>query len=514
MPEHQHFLTRLGLDGDADARTIRRAYARELKQIDQERDAAGFQALREAYEAALSWSECRVAAEAAPGHGAHPLPATPDYGAARVAVPVRVPEAAPVSTDPMPAPADPTPATTDPTPAPAEPTPAPADPAPAATDPTPAPQVSVDECLPAPLAQGGVNPNQLAQAALQTFRAACADLLQGQQARQESTWRDALRRCLDDEAMENIAARGIFEARIAAGLAHGWAAGNEILFGAACSVFNWAEDRRRLLRFGHDGTVLDRALEERDMFNAIPELEKEAQRTVIARLRDARPPTREELRRDRFHFERLTARFPTMMALLVDANHLQQWRRSYAQMSEPQGDEQPRAAGIGRWRRFAGHPIVLALSGAGTIAVVLALSALLRLASNLLDSPPDAAASASSNPPALSAPANPSGERDQPPTQERMAEMKARIQYTPSRYTAGTKLQVKYQVSLDEERHVVRVYKVSGSGNLLFDEAVAKAILDTPPFPKNTMREFRFSCAYVGEFGPTAAEPDGGEHGG
>ncbi|SFL74795.1 TonB C terminal [Rugamonas rubra] len=348
---------------------------------------------------------------------------------------------------------------------------------------------------------------------MQTFRAACADLLQGQRARQESTWRDALRRCLDDEAMENIAARGIFEARIAAGLAHGWAAGNEILFGAACSVFNWAEDRRRLLRFGHDGTVLDRALEERDMFNAIPELEKEAQRAVMARLRDARPPTREELRRDRFHFERLTARFPTMMALLVDANHLQQWRRSYAQMSEPQG-EQPRAAGIGRWRRFAGHPIVLALSGAGTIAVVLALSALLRLASNLLDSPPDAAASASSNPPALSAPANPSGERDQPPTQERMAEMKARIQYIPSRYTAGTKLQVKYQVSLDEERHVVRVYKVSGSGNLLFDEAVAKAILDTPPFPKNTMREFRFSCAYVGEFGATAPEPDGGEHGG
>lgn len=479
MSERQHFLTRLGLDGDADARAIRRAYARELKQIDQERDAAGFQALREAYEAALSWSECRAAAGAAPGHGARPPQATPGYGAARVAVSLRSTGAARVPTDPA-----------------------------------PAAQAGVELNRPAPLAQGGVNPNQLAEAALQTFRAACADLLQGQQARQESMWSDALRRCLGDEAMENIAARRIVEARIAAGLAHGWTAGNEILFGAACSVFNWAEDRRRLQQFGHDGALLDRVIEERDMLNATPEPEKEAQRIVLAKLRDARPPTGEELRRDRFYFERLTVRFPTMMALLVDANHLQQWRRSYAQMPEPTLDEQTCAAGIGRLRRFAGHPIVLALSGVGTIAIVLALSALLRLASNLLDSSPDAAAPAPSNPPALSAPAKPTGERDRPPTQERMAEMKARILYIPSRYAVGTKLQVKYQVFLDDERHVVRVYKVSGSGNLLFDEAVAKAILDTPPFPKNTMREFRFSCAYVGEFGSAEAELDGGEHGG
>lgn len=56
MPHTQLSFARLGLGQDADPRTVRRAYARELKQIDQERDAAGFQYLREAYELALAWA--------------------------------------------------------------------------------------------------------------------------------------------------------------------------------------------------------------------------------------------------------------------------------------------------------------------------------------------------------------------------------------------------------------------------------------------------------------------------
>ncbi|MYM29705.1 hypothetical protein GTP58_15345 [Duganella sp. CY15W] len=44
---------RLGLAPGAETREIRKAYARELKKIDQENDSAGFQALREAYEMAL-----------------------------------------------------------------------------------------------------------------------------------------------------------------------------------------------------------------------------------------------------------------------------------------------------------------------------------------------------------------------------------------------------------------------------------------------------------------------------
>ncbi len=55
-------LTLLGLDADADARAIKRAYAAKLKTVRPDEDPEGFQRLNEAYRAALQWVE---------SHGGH-----------------------------------------------------------------------------------------------------------------------------------------------------------------------------------------------------------------------------------------------------------------------------------------------------------------------------------------------------------------------------------------------------------------------------------------------------------
>ena len=54
------FLQQLGLNDDADARAIKRAYAVRLKQIDQATDIDGFNALHRAYKAAQAWVEQRA----------------------------------------------------------------------------------------------------------------------------------------------------------------------------------------------------------------------------------------------------------------------------------------------------------------------------------------------------------------------------------------------------------------------------------------------------------------------
>lgn len=253
MRVYPPFIERLDLPLDADERQVRRAYARELKKIDQEADLEGFQELRGCYEAALAWVEDRdagqVAAERVDDRG----------GAAAAAV-------------------------------------QPAPPAPPVPPVYQAAGYGQGQPPPAPRPQLP-SPDELGAAAFADFQARCAVLVRrpdpggSNDAMRTAPWTIALEEALADPRLLNLDARMLFEGRIAALLAEGWKPGHHLLLVAANGVFGWSTDRHALERLGYPGAVLDGALGQREMFQDQPHQERTEQRNLMALMRGGGSPT-------------------------------------------------------------------------------------------------------------------------------------------------------------------------------------------------------------------------------
>nr|WP_315250100.1 tetratricopeptide repeat protein [uncultured Duganella sp.] len=265
------YLQRLDLDQQADERAIRRAYARELKQIDQEADPAAFQALREAYEEALAWLRWQQDDAA---------------GAAPPGAPTASPDAAAASAHPSEPPGEP---------------------------------------APSPHAES-------AASAFDTFmRHTKADLPHAA-LNTSAFWHGQLERSLD--GLIDIEARQLFEHRIATLLTQGWQPGHEMLLVAAADIFSWKEDRRRLYQLGLAGAIVDRALEEHAMFSLQQETARWQQSQLIARLRNPQPPGAGELIRNNARLEWLQANYSTWLAIITNADAIARWQQAYADLPQ------------------------------------------------------------------------------------------------------------------------------------------------------------------------------------
>nr|WP_315393535.1 tetratricopeptide repeat protein [uncultured Duganella sp.] len=347
------FLQRLNVGEDADDRAIRRAYARELKLIDQEADPAGFQDLREAYETALDWQRhhaARQATEARPatdsaGAGTETPPASPDDTlAATLADTHASPLPATAHTARSDQGAETQAGLADQATATAPPPAATGARADTAVGGAPDPGTVLDadttaDSLPphaftAPAAPADehaepqphrpVTEHAAAGAVFEQFLRRAEALVEARAISSDAPWRHALRVCLDDERLVNIVARELFEQHVADLLAEGWRPGHDTLLEAAVKTFGWHTDRRRMQALGYAGYVLDTAIDERAMFDALADRDRQQQ--LIERLRDPRPPTAGELLAQTTPMAMLFSRFPTWMPLVTSAANMARWR--------------------------------------------------------------------------------------------------------------------------------------------------------------------------------------------
>ncbi len=455
------FLIRLGLRPDADARDIRRAYARELKKIDQAADPAGFQELREAYEIALQWQahkqfeEQQVAAQADQPPGFAPEPPSG---------PASAPDAA-------------------------------GDPAPAAS----APQPEADD------------PYFLADQAFQKFAASMAMLVERNDARRQSLWKAVLQRSLDDDRLLNLTARTIFEARIAHLLASGWQPGHDTLFVAATEVFDWERDSRRILQFGEAGAMVNRAITEWKLYESMTPHAIGTFKQLLQYVRTTPQPEGVAGRNDLMLFHEMASRFYTWLAVIIDRTTLDNWcQAAHAESQRPgaappqqmvtHAEPQPERKTSWDWSPRFTWPVMFILFMA------------LRACFNMMNEPkgfyppaekfqPPGPASAA--PP--SAPA-PNTEPDVPPTQERIDDIRSRIDFKWPANTPVGEYVVSYDVFIDADGAVLGMNKLSSSGNKGYDAAVEKAIKESKPFPKGT--KTRFTLNYGMRFNKPAP-PEG-----
>jgi len=273
MMDASALIARFRLHPDASERDLKRAYARELKTLDQQTQSEAFQALREAYEALLLLLRSRQADAA--------------QGLAQV---VRTNDSHLDS-----------------------------EPGVAATKDSEQPQREAAAQEHQDTASNEANGQAVLDCVVQQLK----ERKPGSREQAVSL----LAECMADPRLTHLEARQFFELGVASILASGWQPGHEFLFSAAFRTFGWREDRSRLLYLGRDGQIVDAAIAELVTFDTQSRLHRGQQWDVVRALRSETRPSTAKLVINLPLAEHVTRLFPHWMHVVSRPGTLVTWRR-------------------------------------------------------------------------------------------------------------------------------------------------------------------------------------------
>ncbi|MDP1977278.1 tetratricopeptide repeat protein [Undibacterium sp.] len=306
------------LNVDAEERDVKRAYARKLKQIDQENDLQGFQDLRDAYEEALTWLKYREQFQWQLPPKVMPQEEHEDgiaIGATETEAPVtdEISLQNEVNQDDLDAAL---PLQTQAT-------------ASAATQQEPENVQTADVAI------------NSAQVAKEIFNEMLAAMRLHSEDGDDDFAGKNLTALLDDTRLFHMETRLLFEGMLAEYLLQGWQPGNGELFDVAVQNFGWEKDRLRLLQLGRPGRVIDRALSDAAEFYRKDKKAREKLWVVIKKIRKEKSPGQRYLKANLGLLRHMQDTYLSWLLLVASKENLAQWSADAEeiQSSNPIGDQ-------------------------------------------------------------------------------------------------------------------------------------------------------------------------------
>lgn len=443
-------LAHLGLDTDADERAVRKAYAGQVKQLDQHEQLEQFQALREAYEAALHW--CRSPRAADDQADTAAIDGQPESSASDADAP------------------DTKPATK---------------PAPQPTPPKSYAQrharLLVPKHVPVYTAVVVASWQEEARTRWSILHERIRRFAASPEGNILGNWRQMLASVLEQEAWQDLRARPWLEQQIADLLAAGWRPGHQYLYEAAVTLFHWNLDVTRLRALGEAGQLLGRALDQQQHFLQLADDQRRTMLQAIERLRDLHLPEQYEIEYILSGLQPLVARYPQWMHVVTSMVNYQRWCQSGMQPQAQDVVSPSFERTLQQRRQMA--------SWAGLLGSLLGFFCLLYLASQINQrqhAEPDAPSMReleTKGRQILWEASHPQQARPEVPS---LSELRAQtlilphIAYTPPAETGNR--QVRYLLTLSAGR-LQKVELIESSGLPAFDQAVRRAIGQVPSYP-------------------------------